>query len=96
MANAHRRRNTFVKIRINGRSLEKEFEIKAGMVDAFQGLLSEPISWGLNLLELPFKVIDANQAAKLVESFIEEEVLAALVGLNGDKALGLDGLPLAF
>ena len=28
--------------------------------------------------------------------FTEEEIIAAILGLNGDKALGLDGFPLAF
>ena len=94
MANAPRRRN--LNIRINGRRLEKEPEIKKGLVDAFQGLLSDPGSWRPNLIVLPFKVIDADQAVKLEERFMEEEAWAALGGLNGDKALGPDGFPLAF
>ena len=35
MANAHRRRNCFKNISINDRRLDKEVEIKEGMVDAF-------------------------------------------------------------
>ena len=96
MANAHRRRNSFVKIKINGRSLEKRSEIKASLVDAFQGLMSDLDSWHPNLPELPFKVIDADQVAKLEERFTKEEVWVALVGLNGDKAASPNGFPLAF
>ena len=42
MANAHRRRNCFKSISINGRKLDKEADIKEGLVDAFQNLLSAP------------------------------------------------------
>ena len=36
MANAHRRRNCLRKISINGRRLDKEAEIKEGLIDAFK------------------------------------------------------------
>ena len=36
MANAHRRRNCIRKISINGKRLDKEVEIKEGLVDAFK------------------------------------------------------------
>ena len=39
MANAHRRRNCLNIICINGRKLDKEEDIKEGLVDAFQNLL---------------------------------------------------------
>ena len=42
MANAHRRRNCFKSICINGRKLDKEADIKDGLVDAFQNMLSAP------------------------------------------------------
>ena len=48
------------------------------------------------LLNLPFNVIGEEQATKLEEMFTEEEILAAILGLNGDKALGPGGFPLAF
>ena len=41
-------------------------------------------------------MIGEDQAAKLEEMFTEEEILAAVSGLNGDKAPGPDGFPLAF
>ena len=42
MANAHRRRNCLNSISINGRKLDKEEDIKEGLVDAFQNLLAAP------------------------------------------------------
>ena len=41
-------------------------------------------------------MIGGDQAAKLEEMFTEKEILAAISGLNGDKALGPDSFPLAF
>ena len=41
-ANAHRIRNYIKSISINGRKLEKEDEIKDGLVAAFQNLFSDP------------------------------------------------------
>ena len=40
MTNAHRRKNCLNNICINGRKLDKEEDIKEGLVDAFQNLLS--------------------------------------------------------
>ena len=41
MANAHRRNNSLEKIKINGGWLEEEQEVREGIVNAFQRLLSE-------------------------------------------------------
>ena len=40
MANSHRRRNFLLNICVNGRGLEKEVEIKEGLIKTFQNLLS--------------------------------------------------------
>ena len=45
MANAHRRRNCLKNIRINGRKLDKEADMKDGLVDGFQNLLSASSGW---------------------------------------------------
>ena len=42
MANAHMRRNCLQNIRINDKRLDKEAEIKEGVVDVFQNLLFDP------------------------------------------------------
>ena len=85
-----------MSIRVNGRRLVKEPEIKAGLVDAFQSLLSDPNSWCSPFPNLPFNSIGVEQVAKFEEMFIEEEIRAVVFGLNGDKAPGPDGFPLAF
>ena len=96
MANSHRRRNSITSIRINGRILDKEDEVKEGLVNAFQSLLSASSNGNLPFADLYFNLIGEDQAAKLEEMFTEEEILEAVSGLNDDKAPGPDGFPLAF
>ena len=76
--------------------LEKEAEIKVGLIDAFKNLLSAPIVWHPSLLDLSFNEIESVAASKLEEVFSKEEIWTAISGLNGDKALWPDGFPLAF
>ena len=64
MANSHRRRNSLMNISINGRRLDQESEFKEGLVGAFQSLLSAPNSWRPHLPDLPFNVINGEQASK--------------------------------
>ena len=52
MANTHRRRNCLNNICINGRKLDKEEDIKEGLVDAFQNLLSIQGGWSPPLPDL--------------------------------------------
>ena len=96
MANAHRRRNCLNNICINDRKLDKEEDIKEGLVDAFQNLLSAPGGWSPPLPDLNLNRIGIEEAASLEESFSEEEIWTAISGLNRDKAPGPDGFPLAF
>ena len=95
-ANAHRRRNYIKSISINGRKLEKEVEIKDGLVAAFQNLFSAPGGWSPSLPDVEIIEIGQEEAARLEESFSEEEIWNAISGLNSDKALGQDGFPIAF
>ena len=92
MANAHRRRNCLKSININDRKFDKEAEIKEDLVNAFQNLLSAPGGWRPPLPDLALN----EEAARLEEIFSEEEIWAAISGLNGGKAPGPDGFPLAF
>lgn len=43
-----------------------------------------------------FERIEGEDAVRLEEAFSIEEVVSTLFDLSGDKALGLDGYPLAF
>ena len=96
MANTHRRRNCLNSICINGRKLDKEANIKEGLVDAFQNLLLAPGGWSPSLLDLTLNRVGFEEAAKLEETFSKNEIWTAIFGLNSDKALEPDGFPLAF
>ena len=65
-------------------------------MDAFQKLLSAPSGWRPALLGIAFNEIGSEEATKLEEAFTEEEIWTSISGLNGDKALGPNGFPLAF
>ena len=96
MANAHRRRNCLNSISINGKRYDKENEIKEGLVNAFQNLLSAPDGWRPSLPDLALNEIGNEEAARLEDIFSEEEIWAAISGLNSEKAPGPDGFPIAF
>ena len=95
-ANAHRRRNFVNSISINGRKLEKEEEIRDGLVAAFQNLLSAPGGWSPSLPDMALNEIGSKEADRLEEIFSEEEIWTAISGLNSDKAPGPDSFPIAF
>ena len=74
MANAHRRRSCINSICINGRRLDKEADIKEGLVDAFQNLLSAPARWSPSLPDLDLNRIGIEEAVRLEETFSENEI----------------------
>ncbi|RVW48585.1 putative mitochondrial protein [Vitis vinifera] len=96
MANAHRRNNSMEKIKINGRWLEEEQEVREGVVNAFQQLLSEEPAWKADIEGLNLQRLNHIEAEGLEQPFTEEETHAALMGMNGDKAPGPDGFTVAF
>ena len=65
MANAHRRNNSMDKIKINGRWLEEEREVREGVVNAFQQLLSEDQSWKSDIEGLQLKSLSHAEAEGL-------------------------------
>ena len=96
MANAHRCKNFLNSICINGRKLDKEADIKEGLIDAFQNLFSAPGGWSPSLPDLALNRIGFEEATRLEETFSENEIWTAISGLNSDKAPSPDGFPLAF
>ena len=96
MANARRRKNFLSSITVDGRKLTEETEMKEGVVNAFQNILSEKRDWRPSISGLPFSFLDSVQAGLIEDAFSMEEVQTAVFGLNGDKAPGLDGCTLAF
>lgn len=56
IANAHRRRNSLARIKINGTWLSKKNDIKEGVVRAFQNLLTDTRDWRPSLVGFCLRV----------------------------------------
>ena len=92
MVNARKRR----KLRVNGELLVGEDNIEEGVTSAFQRILAETGEWRPSIDGLVLASLQPSVSAALELPFSEEEVLASLSNLNGDKASGPDGFSLAF
>ena len=96
MTTAHRRVNSLDKIKINGVWLSEEQEVREGVANAFQQLLSESSDSMADIGRLQLKQIRQQEAELLELPFFETEVHATLMDMNGDKALGPDDFTVAF
>ena len=75
--------------------MTKEAKIKQGIAKAFQLQFTDPRSWCPFILGIQFVTLERSEAAKMEGIFTEEEVLATLKDMNGDKAPGPDGFTVA-
>ena len=96
MVNAHRRRHTMERLKISGVWLSEEQEVRTGIVDTFQRLLTEDSEWKADIGGLNLNQISQQEADTLELPFMEEEVHSALMDMNGDKAPRPDGFTGAF
>ena len=83
------------RVKINGTWFTKVSAIKEEVGRVFQILLSAISDWRPNLTGLSFERLDDLEVLGLEKPFYEE-VFGALLGFNGDKALGPNGFSLAF
>ena len=96
MANAHRRRNQLSRVKVNGRWLTEESEIKEEVSKAFQGLLADLGDWKPGIDGLIFERLEELDVEGLEKPFLEEEVFGALSGFCGEKAPDPDGFSMTF
>ena len=96
MANTHHRNNSLDRIKINGGWLSKEQEMREGVVNAYQQMLSEDSGWKADIGRLQLEQISQQEAENLEIPFSETEVHSALLEMNGDKAPRPDGFTMAF
>ena len=59
MVNAHRRRNSLTRIKINGSWLTEEIDIKERVVQAFQTLLFDSEDWRPSIDVVLFERLEA-------------------------------------
>ncbi|KAJ9702452.1 hypothetical protein PVL29_004269 [Vitis rotundifolia] len=96
MASAHRRNNSLERIKINGEWFLEEQEIREGIANAFKNFLLEDTGWKADIGRLQLDQISHQEAENLERPFTEDEIHAALMEMNGDKAPGPDDFTLAF
>ena len=96
MENSHRMRSAINKVKINGSWLTEDIGIQNVIVDEFKGQFSELGGWRPTFPNISFEELGTEDAGNLEVRFYEEEVSTAIAGLNGEKAPGPDGFPIAF
>ncbi|RVX02750.1 LINE-1 retrotransposable element ORF2 protein [Vitis vinifera] len=96
MVDAHRRFNHVDRIKIGGVWLTEEKDVREGVANAFQHLLTENSDWKADIEGLQLEQLNQQEAENLEQPFSEEEIHSALMEMNGDKAPGPDGFTMAF
>ncbi|CAL5335747.1 unnamed protein product [Camellia sinensis] len=97
MANAHRWVNQINKLRVDGRDLGMDKEIKEGIVGFYQYLFwPQAEEWRPRMVGVQFDMISVADREALERLVIEDEVLGALRMMGGDKAPDPDGFTMAF
>jgi hypothetical protein len=96
VANANRRNNSIESLVVNGMSTSDPTIISDHIVNVYDSLFTEPLSWRPCLDNLKFDMLSVSKASSLEEPFEEREVWEVIKGMDGDKAPGLDGFSMAF
>ena len=89
LANFHFKTNSLIRIKINGFWCSEKREIRAGVPNAFQQLLTENQEWRAEIDGLCFDTRSPEEASNQDITFREDEVKVVLLDLNGDKTQGL-------
>ncbi|RVW78434.1 hypothetical protein CK203_051435 [Vitis vinifera] len=84
------------RIKINEVLLTEEQEVREGIANAYQQLLSDSSGWKADIGGLQLKQISQSEAEVLELPFSKSEIHATLMEMNGDKAPGPDGFTVAF
>ncbi|RVX18912.1 hypothetical protein CK203_007153 [Vitis vinifera] len=74
----------------------KEQEVREGIANAYQQMLSEDSGWKADIVRIQLDHISQQEAENLEILLSENEIHSTLIEMNGDKAPGLDGFTMAF
>lgn len=95
MANA-RFKNQINKISMNGSCTEDPEEIEQAIIHYFTTLCSSPPNRCRRVEGLVWERISSDKAEFLERRFNEEEILGAILEMEGEKSSGLDGFTMTF
>jgi hypothetical protein len=96
VANANRRNNSIESLTMNGSPTSDPELISSHIVNFYDALFSEPISWRPRVDNLEFEALNMDEVASLEDPFKEREVREVINSMDWDKAPGPDGFSLAF
>jgi hypothetical protein len=96
VANANRRNNSIESLIVDGLPTSDPAVISEHIVDYYNSMFTEPLSWRPRLDNLEFDMLNDIEATSLEEPFEEREVWEVIKGMDRDKAPGLDGFTMAF
>ena len=78
VANANRRTNSIESLSVNGSLTSDPDIISSHIVNFYESLFSEPITWGPRVDNVEFEVLSVNEASSLEEPFEEREVIKGM------------------
>jgi hypothetical protein len=96
VANSNRRNNSIETLSANSSVSSDQHAIRDHIVQFYYGLFSEQFSWRPKLDGLAFDDISVEEFSWLKSLLEESEFLGVVKSMNKEKALGPDGLTLAF
>jgi hypothetical protein len=96
VASANRRNNTIESLIVDGSPTSDLACIGEHVVNYYESLFSEPLSWRSRLDNLEFNRLNGEEASSLEDPFEEREVREVIKGMDRDKAPGPDGFSMAF
>jgi hypothetical protein len=96
VASANRMNNTIESLIVDGSPTSDPDSIGEHVVNYYESLFTEPLSWRPRLDNLEFDRLNGEEAASLENPFEEREVREVIKGMNRDKAPGPDGFSMAF
>jgi hypothetical protein len=74
VANANQRNNSIESLSVNSLSTSDPTIISNNILNFYESLFSEPLSWRSRVDNLEFDVLNVDEAASLEEPFEEREV----------------------
>ena len=96
IANSHRRINSIDRLMVDGVLSSDPAAIENCISQFYRQFYLEDVAHRLVLDDVEFSTISVEDASWLDRPFEEEEVFGVINDFNGDKALGLDGISIAF